>query len=67
MLAMEGAFLGVPGSIKTMVVASVLASVVGLIYIKLAHKDPATFQIPFGTFLAFAGLLVAVAIPRLAF
>ena len=67
MLAMEGAFLGVAGSIKTMVVASVLASVVGLIYIKLAHKDPATFQIPFGTFLAFAWLLVAVAIPRLAF
>ena len=67
LLAMAGAFLGVQGSITTMVIGSVIASVVGLLYIKLAGKDPATYELPFGTFLAFAALLVAAAGPRLVF
>ncbi len=60
MLAMVGAFLGLRAALLTLVVGSILGSVIGLIYIYAAKKDAATYELPFGAFLGFAGILVAL-------
>jgi leader peptidase (prepilin peptidase)/N-methyltransferase len=56
MTAMMGAFLGLRGALMAMIVGSVLGSIIGLAYIKIAGKDPATTHLPFGTFLGIGGL-----------
>jgi leader peptidase (prepilin peptidase)/N-methyltransferase len=56
MLAFVGAFLGLQGALATLILGSVAGSVIGLVYIKVAKKDAASYELPFGTFLAFAGL-----------
>ncbi len=61
MIAMIGAFLGLASTLLTIVLASILGSVVGLIYIKAAAKDASSYQLPFGTFLGIAALFTAVA------
>jgi leader peptidase (prepilin peptidase)/N-methyltransferase len=61
MMAMVGAFLGVRGALLTLIVGSLLGSIVGLAYIKITKQDAATYELPFGTFLAFAALIVALA------
>ncbi|MDQ6700756.1 MAG: prepilin peptidase [Acidobacteriota bacterium] len=60
MMAMIGAFLGIRGTLLTLIVGSVLGSVVGLLYIKITRQDAATYQLPFGTFLGIAGIGVAL-------
>jgi leader peptidase (prepilin peptidase)/N-methyltransferase len=59
MVGMIGTFLGIGGALFTVVVGSVLGSIVGLVYIWIARKDPSSYELPFGTFLAAAALLVA--------
>ncbi len=59
LVAMVGAFLGLRGALLTLLSGSILGSVVGLLYIKLTGRDPATYQLPFGTFLGIAALAVA--------
>lgn len=59
MLAMAGAFLGIQGALLTIILGSILGSIAGLSWIKMTGKDPATYQLPFGTFLSIAALLVA--------
>jgi len=61
MVAMIGAFLGVYNALLTLVVASVLGAVVGLLFIWFTGKDATTYELPFGTFLAFAALVVGFA------
>lgn len=61
MLAMVGAFLGLRAALLTLVVGSIAGSVIGLIYIYATKKDPSTYELPFGAFLGFAGILVALA------
>jgi leader peptidase (prepilin peptidase) / N-methyltransferase len=60
MVGMIAAFLGISGALFTVVVGSILGSVGGLAYIWLARKEAATYELPFGTFLAFAAILVAL-------
>ena len=60
MVGMIAAFLGISGALFTVVVGAVLGSVCGLAYIWLAKKEAATYELPFGTFLAVAAILVAV-------
>jgi leader peptidase (prepilin peptidase)/N-methyltransferase len=60
MVGMMAAFLGMSGALFTVVVGSVLGSVFGLAYIWLARKEASTYELPFGTFLAFAAILVAL-------
>ena len=60
MVGMIAAFLGISGALFTVIVGSVLGSVVGLAYIWLAKKEAATYELPFGTFLAVAAILVAI-------
>lgn len=60
MLAMIGAFLGLYGTLLTIVVGSLVGSIAGLAYIKAAGKDPASYQLPFGSFLGAAALFTAI-------
>jgi len=59
MLAMIGAFLGLQGAVLTIVIGSMMGAISGLLYIKISGKDAASYQLPFGTFLSAAALLVA--------
>jgi leader peptidase (prepilin peptidase)/N-methyltransferase len=60
MIAMIGAFLGLQGSLFTLLVGSFAGGVLGMIYIWLAKKDASTYELPFGTFLGIAAAAVAV-------
>ncbi len=59
MVAMIGAFLGLPEALLTLILGSVAGSVGGLIYIKLTRQDASTYELPFGSFLGVAALAVA--------
>jgi leader peptidase (prepilin peptidase)/N-methyltransferase len=61
LVAMAGAFLGLEGALMTLILGSVAGSVLGYGYIKIAGKDSATYELPFGTFLGAAGIFVALA------
>lgn len=65
MVAMTGAFLGLHGALATVLIGSLLGSVVGISYVALARKDAATYELPFGTFLGAAALVVALFDPSL--
>ena len=60
LIAMVGSFLGLRGALATLVLGSFAGSVIGYTYIKLAGKDPDTFELPFGSFLGAAALAAAV-------
>jgi leader peptidase (prepilin peptidase) / N-methyltransferase len=61
MMAMIGSFLGVRGTLLTLIVGSMVGSIIGLIYIKATRQDASSYELPFGTFLAFAAIAVAMA------
>jgi len=56
MMAMVGAFLGAPLTLLTIMLGSVLGSVIGLAFIRFASKTN-QYELPFGTFLSFAGIV----------
>jgi leader peptidase (prepilin peptidase)/N-methyltransferase len=58
MVAMIGAFLGIEGALLAIIAASLLGAVVGLFFIWFTGKDASTYELPFGTFLGVAALLV---------
>ncbi len=60
LMVMIGAFLGLQGTLTTLLAGSVAGSVISLLYIWLAKKDASTYELPFGTFLAGAALVVAM-------
>jgi len=60
MIAMIGAFLGLQATLLTLIVGSLLGSVVGLGYTAIKRKDWRTQELPFGSFLGVAALVVAV-------
>jgi leader peptidase (prepilin peptidase)/N-methyltransferase len=60
MMAMVGAFLGLRGTLLTLIVGSLLGSVIGIIYIKATKQDMGSYELPFGTFLAAAAVGVAL-------
>jgi leader peptidase (prepilin peptidase)/N-methyltransferase len=59
MIAMIGAFLGLQATLLTLVVASLLGSAFGLTYAAVKRKDWRTHELPFGSFLGAAALVVA--------
>jgi leader peptidase (prepilin peptidase)/N-methyltransferase len=65
LMMLAGAFLGVRGALMTLIIGSVLGSVIGYGYIKTTGKDPGSYELPFGTFLAAAGLVVSIAADRI--
>jgi leader peptidase (prepilin peptidase) / N-methyltransferase len=60
LIAMVGAFLGLQPALLTLLMGSVAGAVLGYGYIKLTHKDPSTYELPFGTFLGVAALIVGI-------
>ena len=58
MIAMLGAFLGLPLCLLTLTTASLAGAVGGIIYVKATHKDMSTYELPFGSFLGGAALLI---------
>ena len=61
LIAMVGAFLGMRNALATLIIGSVSGSILGYAYIKLTHKDASTYELPFGTFLGLAALILAFA------
>jgi leader peptidase (prepilin peptidase)/N-methyltransferase len=61
LIAMVGAFLGLRTALLTLILGSIAGSIVGYTYIKLAHKDASTYELPFGTFLGLAAIVAAIA------
>ena len=60
MIAMIGAFLGLKFALLTLIAASLLGAVGGLVYIFVTGKDASTYELPFGSFLGLAALSVAM-------
>jgi leader peptidase (prepilin peptidase)/N-methyltransferase len=60
MIFMIGAFLGLPGALLTLIAASLIGAVGGLLYIYLARKEASTYELPFGSFLGAAGIAIAI-------
>jgi leader peptidase (prepilin peptidase) / N-methyltransferase len=61
MLALLGAFLGLESTLLVMILASLFGSLLGLLWVRLRGEDISTYELPFGSFLGAAGLLVAFA------
>jgi leader peptidase (prepilin peptidase)/N-methyltransferase len=62
LMVMIGAFLGLQATLTTLLTGSIVGSVISLLYIWMAKKDAASYELPFGTFLGAAALAVAVAL-----
>jgi leader peptidase (prepilin peptidase)/N-methyltransferase len=60
LIAMVGSFLGLSGALLTLVAGSLAGSIIGYSYIRLTGKDPSTYELPFGTFLGAAALIIAM-------
>jgi leader peptidase (prepilin peptidase)/N-methyltransferase len=60
LIAMVGSFFGLRGALLTLILGSFAGSVIGYGYVKLTGKDPATYELPFGSFLGAATLVAAV-------
>ena len=61
LIAMVGSFLGFSGALYTLILGSIVGSVIGYGYIRFTGKDPSTYELPFGTFLGAAALLIGLA------
>lgn len=59
MIFMIGAFLGLPAALLTLIAASLIGAVGGLLFIHFSGKDASTYELPFGSFLGAAALAVA--------
>ena len=60
MVALLGCYLGLEAGLVALVLGSLAGSVLGYAYLKLTHKDPSTYELPFGTFLSGAALVVVI-------
>lgn len=61
LVAMVGSFLGLFGALQTLLLGSISGAVIGYSYIRITRRDPNSYELPFGTFLAAAALVAAVA------
>jgi len=60
LVAMVGAFLGLHGALMTLIAGSLAGSLIGYAYIRFTQKDPSTYELPFGTFLGLAAIVVSL-------
>jgi leader peptidase (prepilin peptidase) / N-methyltransferase len=58
MIAMIGAFLGLGASLLTLMAASMLGAIGGIVYVKTTGKDMSTYELPFGSFLGAVALVL---------
>ena len=60
MIAMIGAFLGLRDALLTLVLASVVGAVGGIVYVWWTKQKMGSYELPFGSFLGLAALVVSV-------
>jgi leader peptidase (prepilin peptidase)/N-methyltransferase len=60
MVALLGCYLGLEAGLVTLILGSIAGSVLGFAYIRATRKDPSTYELPFGTFLSGAALILVV-------
>jgi len=60
MVAAIGAFVGLPNTLLTLIVGSILGSVLGILYVVITKKDYSSYELPFGSFLGAAAILVSL-------
>jgi len=58
MMLLVGAFLGVKRTLLTILAGSLLGSILGILFIAARRKDSESYELPFGTFLGMAAMLV---------
>ena len=58
MIAMMGAFYGLPPTLLAILAGSFGGSLISLVFLYFARKDSSTYELPFGSFLGIASLLV---------
>jgi leader peptidase (prepilin peptidase)/N-methyltransferase len=58
MMLLVGAFLGVKRTLLTILAGSLLGSILGILFIAVRRKDSESYELPFGTFLGMAAMLV---------
>jgi leader peptidase (prepilin peptidase)/N-methyltransferase len=58
LLLLLGVFLGLEDGLLALLIGAVAGSVLGLIYVRAMHKDAASYELPFGSFLCAGGALV---------
>lgn len=61
MLALLGAFLGLESTMLVLILASLFGSLLGLVWVRLKGEELGSYELPFGSFLGAAGLIVAFA------
>ena len=59
MVGMLGAFLGLMGVMAAILVGCVAGSVLGMVWIWVRRHEAKNYELPFGTFLAAAGIVIA--------
>lgn len=59
MMLLLGAYLGLEKTVLTIIVGSVAGTVVGIVLLLWKGKEAARYELPFGSFLAAAALLIA--------
>jgi len=64
MIGAIGAFLGLRGALMTLIVGSLLGSLIGLVFILMTKKDHSSYELPFGSFLGIAALVVTLSWQR---
>jgi leader peptidase (prepilin peptidase) / N-methyltransferase len=58
LLLLLGVFLGLENGLLALLIGAVSGSVLGLIYVRVTHKDAGSYELPFGSFLCAGGALV---------
>jgi leader peptidase (prepilin peptidase)/N-methyltransferase len=60
LIAMIGAFLGLHGALLGLLAGSLAGSIIGYGYIKATNRDPSEYELPFGSFIGVAALVVGL-------
>lgn len=60
LVAMIGAFTGLEGMLLTLLAGSMAGALLGILYIFATRKDPSSYELPFGSFLGAAALLLSL-------
>ena len=63
MVAMIGAFLGLQRTLLVVLLGCLAGTLLGVLYVVIARKDFSTYQLPFGSFLGAAAVVVTLLIP----
>jgi leader peptidase (prepilin peptidase)/N-methyltransferase len=60
LLVLFGIYLGLENGLLALMIGSIAGSLIGVGYILMARKNASTYELPFGSFLCFGAVLVAL-------